>query len=169
MGNAVKNCQSCGMPIDKDPNKGGTNSNGSKSNKYCGFCFQNGKFTDEGITLKEKIEKNVQIAVSIMGIPEKQARRNAENLFPNLERWKCIKKQKVNKPNRKDALISQSLMLLGVIVLLFSSIYMVSHFNDAGRIVNVWLLSIIIGCCFVYSGFLTLILFYKRYDKKRLL
>ena len=169
MGNAVKNCQSCGMPIDKDPNKGGTNSNGSKSNKYCSFCFHNGKFTDEGITLKEKIEKNVQIAVSIMGIPEEQARRNAENLFPNLERWKYEKKQKVNKTNRKDKLISQSLVLLGVIVLLLSSIYMISHFNEDSYIVNAWLLFIIIGCCFVYSGFLTLILFYKKYDKKRLL
>jgi len=88
MENVVKICQSCGMAIDKDPNKGGTNSDGSKSEKYCSFCFQNGKFTDEGITLKEQIEKNVQIAVSKMGISEEQARKNAENLLPNLERWK---------------------------------------------------------------------------------
>jgi len=84
----MKVCQSCGMPLDKDPNKGGTNSDGSKSDKYCGFCFQNGKFTDEGITLKEKIEKNIQIAVSRLNIPENEARKMAENLLPNLERWK---------------------------------------------------------------------------------
>jgi hypothetical protein len=88
MENNVKICQSCGMPLDKDPNKGGTNLDGSKSDKYCSFCFQNGKFTDEGITLKEKIELNIQIAVSQMNMTESAAREMAENVLPNLERWK---------------------------------------------------------------------------------
>ena len=84
----VKICQSCGMPLDKDPNKGGTNLDGSKSDKYCSFCFQSGKFTDEGITLKEKIEMNIQIAVSQLNMTESEAREMAESLLPNLERWK---------------------------------------------------------------------------------
>ena len=88
MDNSIKICQSCGMPLDKDPNKGGTSLDGSISDKYCSFCFQNGTFTDEGITLKEKIEKNIHIAVSRMNIPESKAREMAENLLPNLERWK---------------------------------------------------------------------------------
>jgi hypothetical protein len=88
MDNQIKICQSCGMPLDKDPNKGGTNTDKSKSEKYCSFCYQDGKFTDEGITLKEKIEKNVQIAISISGIPEKSARQLAESTIPNLDRWK---------------------------------------------------------------------------------
>ncbi len=88
MENQIKICQSCGMPLDKDPNKGGTNTDKSKSEKYCSFCYQDGKFTDEGITLKEKIEKNVQIAISRMGIPEKSARQMAESTIPNLDRWK---------------------------------------------------------------------------------
>ena len=88
MENKVKICQSCGMPLDKDPNSGGTNFDGSKSDKYCSFCLQNGKFTDEGITLKEKIEQNIQIAVSRLNIPESKAREMAGNLLPNLERWK---------------------------------------------------------------------------------
>jgi len=81
-------CQSCGMPLDKDPNKGGTNADKSKSNKYCSFCYNDGKFTDEGISLGEKIEKNIQIATTRMNIPEKKAREMAENLLPKLERWK---------------------------------------------------------------------------------
>ena len=88
MENNVKICQSCGMPLDKDLNKGGTNSDGSKSDKYCSFCFQNGKFIDEGITLSEKIEKNIQIAVLRLNIPESEARKMAESSLPNLERWK---------------------------------------------------------------------------------
>jgi hypothetical protein len=81
-------CQSCGMPLDKDPNKGGTNADKSISDKYCSFCFKDGKFLDEGTTLQEKIEKNIQIAISRMNIPESKAREMAENLLPNLERWK---------------------------------------------------------------------------------
>ena len=94
MDSNVKICQSCGMPIDKDPNKGGTNSDGSKSEKYCSYCFQNGKFTDEGITFQEKIEENVRIILSRMGITEEQARNNAESLLSNLDRWKYVEKFK---------------------------------------------------------------------------
>lgn len=87
MVNQIKIWQSCGMPLDKDLNKGGTNTDKSKSDHYCSYCYQGGKFTDEGITLKEKIEKNIQIAVA-MGIPEDKARQMAETVLPNLERWK---------------------------------------------------------------------------------
>lgn len=41
-----KFCQSCGMPMDQDPEKGGTNADGSKSVKYCSYCYQSGSFKD---------------------------------------------------------------------------------------------------------------------------
>jgi len=62
-------CQSCGMPLDSDPNGGGTNADHSISTEYCSFCFSGGKFLDQGITLREKIEKNVQLAVTRINIP----------------------------------------------------------------------------------------------------
>ena len=37
-----KFCQSCGMPMKKDPEGGGTNADGSKSPDYCSYCFRNG-------------------------------------------------------------------------------------------------------------------------------
>ena len=37
-------CQSCGMPLSKDPKNGGTNKDGSKSDKYCSYCYKDGKF-----------------------------------------------------------------------------------------------------------------------------
>jgi len=43
-----KFCQSCGMPIEKDTNGGGTNSDGTKNLTYCSYCFQQGNFTWEG-------------------------------------------------------------------------------------------------------------------------
>ena len=41
-------CQCCGMPLSKDPNGGGTNSFGSKTNTYCSYCYQKGEFTFKG-------------------------------------------------------------------------------------------------------------------------
>ena len=49
-------CQSCGMPLSEESVMG-TNRNGRKNKFYCAFCFQNGEFVDQGITLNEKIEK----------------------------------------------------------------------------------------------------------------
>ena len=42
------------MPLDKDPDKGGTNADKSISDKYCSFCYKDGKFLDEGISLLGK-------------------------------------------------------------------------------------------------------------------
>lgn len=47
---AYKNCQSCGMPLKKSPNGGGTNADGSKSTMYCSYCYDSGKFTQPDIT-----------------------------------------------------------------------------------------------------------------------
>lgn len=43
-----KNCQSCGMPISQDPEHGGTNADGSKNEKYCSYCYDQGTFRYEG-------------------------------------------------------------------------------------------------------------------------
>jgi hypothetical protein len=74
------------MPLQKEEDFG-TNADGSKSEEYCFHCFQNGKFLDEGITLQEKIDKNVKFAVQ-MGMSEYEARKMASNVLPKLKRWK---------------------------------------------------------------------------------
>jgi hypothetical protein len=79
-------CQSCSMPLRTD-NDLGTNADGSKNKDYCHFCFKDGKFTDEGITMEQKIEKMVGMARQ-MNIPEDKARAMAENILPTLKRWK---------------------------------------------------------------------------------
>jgi hypothetical protein len=82
---AYKNCQSCGMPISKDPEKGATNLDGTKSNLYCSYCYQNGEFTFKG-TMKE-----MQIFC------KQKMRENGFSKFiawlftrgiPRLQRWK---------------------------------------------------------------------------------
>ena len=74
------------MPLKKEEDFG-TNADGSKSNEYCFHCFQSGRFLDEGITLQEKIDKNVRFAAQ-MGMPEAEARQMASNVLPKLKRWK---------------------------------------------------------------------------------
>jgi hypothetical protein len=74
------------MPLQKEEDCG-TDSSGSKCEMYCFHCFQKGKFLDEGITLEEKINKNVKFAVQ-MGMSEHEARKMASSVLPKLERWK---------------------------------------------------------------------------------
>ena len=89
-------CQSCGMPLENEEDFG-TNSNGSKSEEYCLHCFQYGKFLDEGITLKEKIDKNVKFAVQ-MGMSESEARKLASQVLPKLRRWRKHRGTMTEKP-----------------------------------------------------------------------
>lgn len=79
-------CQSCGMPFQKDTDYG-MEKDGSRSKDYCFHCYQGGKFLDEGITLAEKIEKNVKFGVQ-MGMPEEMARHMCETILPTLNRWR---------------------------------------------------------------------------------
>ena len=74
--------------------------------------------------------------------------------------------QRVSKTNRKNSLVSLTLMFLGVIVLLFSVIYMISHFEKADSIINIWMLFMIIGCSFVFWSFFIRVLFNKEPEKK---
>ena len=37
-------CQSCGFPLKKDKNGGGTEKDSSISNKYCSMCYKDGLF-----------------------------------------------------------------------------------------------------------------------------
>lgn len=81
-------CQSCGMPLEKDPRKGGTESNGSKSKTYCSYCYVNGKFTFEG---------NLEEYKTFMkGLLQKQGLSQLKIRFflytlSRLDRWKASK------------------------------------------------------------------------------
>jgi len=82
-------CQSCGMPMQKDEHFG-TNADNTKNGDYCNFCFKDGAFTDEGITMDQKIDKLVNIAVTQMNISEDKARARANEIIPTLKRWRKV-------------------------------------------------------------------------------
>ena len=51
-------CQSCGYPMKKDKKGGGSNADGSISEKSCFMCYENGKFLNPPeIDTAEKFQK----------------------------------------------------------------------------------------------------------------
>ncbi len=87
MSKTYKFCQSCSMPKAKDPEGGGTEADGRKSEKYCSYCYQNGVFSMAEIDSPQKMQE-----MCIVKMRENGMGRIASWLFtrniPNLERWK---------------------------------------------------------------------------------
>lgn len=81
-------CQSCGMPLNNDKNKG-TKKNGSLSEKFCNYCYKDGEYTAPDISLDEMIE------ISAKGWSDQdpntsyeEAKTQMKQFLPHLERWK---------------------------------------------------------------------------------
>jgi Putative zinc ribbon domain len=81
-----KNCQSCGMPMKRDPQRGGTEADGSKSTMYCSYCYQSGKFTQPSLSMDE-MKVLVKGKLKEMKIPGILAGIFTRNI-PKLARWK---------------------------------------------------------------------------------
>jgi len=65
----------------------GTDSDEEINKDYCTHCFQNGKFTNPNISLKEQIEKSTAM-VEKMGWSEEKAHHMEEATIPRLKRWR---------------------------------------------------------------------------------
>ncbi len=81
-------CQSCGMPKTQDPGHGGTEADGTKSDKYCSYCYKDGNF---------HLVKEVNTAEKMQKMCIKMMKKNGMNGIlawlltrgiPRLERWK---------------------------------------------------------------------------------
>ena len=76
-------CQCCGMPLTEDVMS--KNSDGSINNKYCKWCYVDGKYTYNDmntlidVCVKHMVNEN---------FTEEQARAYMKELLPNLEYWK---------------------------------------------------------------------------------
>lgn len=78
-------CQSCGMPLSKDPKGGGTEADGAKSSEFCSHCYVAGRFTDPTMTVDQMVEL-VTGKLKEMHIPGFLARRFTKDI-PSLKRW----------------------------------------------------------------------------------
>jgi hypothetical protein len=83
-----KYCQSCGMPMNAAYAEFGTNSDGSKSEDFCKYCYEDGKYT-KNCTMEEMIELCApHMASDDSGMSEDEARKMMGEFFPSLKRWK---------------------------------------------------------------------------------
>ena len=78
-------CQSCGMPMDKDPHGGGTEADGSKSARFCSICYEGGAFRHPDVTVAE-FQAYCVDALAGKGMPRFMAWAVTRGI-PKLDRW----------------------------------------------------------------------------------
>lgn len=92
LGRPIGQCQSCGMILIKNSDKG-TEGDGRKSEEYCAFCYQQGRFVQD-LTIEELIEHNLQDLdrwnqETGLHLTEQEARAELQKFLPTLKRWKA--------------------------------------------------------------------------------
>lgn len=78
-------CQSCGMPLNKDPKGGGLEKDGSHSTKYCSLCYDDGAFLQPDIKMTS-MQHLVMHALQHKGWP-KPITWLATRGISRLDRW----------------------------------------------------------------------------------
>jgi uncharacterized Zn finger protein (UPF0148 family) len=75
----MKNCASCGMPLDQ-------NSKSKHSEVYCIYCQdqKTGRLT----SYKKVRKTTIDATVRYMGKTKEEATKMADEILPNLPRWK---------------------------------------------------------------------------------
>ena len=86
-----KFCQSCCMPLNlHGEDVRGTEADGSKSTKYCSYCYENGAFIEPNITFDEMLVRGKEAISNGQG--NKIVKFFMKTFYPmqlkGLERWK---------------------------------------------------------------------------------
>ena len=84
-------CQSCGMVLTRDEERG-TEADGSRSETYCVYCYQQGRFLQD-VTMEEMAEHNLQFLAEWnrangLDLDEAEARAGLLAFLPTLKRWR---------------------------------------------------------------------------------
>ncbi len=82
-----KFCQSCGMPMKQDPRGGGTEVDGTKTDLYCSYCYQDGAFAAPEIDSAQKMQALARNILHKNGMGKIASWLMTRNI-PNLKRWK---------------------------------------------------------------------------------
>lgn len=81
----MSNCQSCGMPMKKDPQGGGSNADGSRNAEYCSSCYTGGAFIQPDFTAQEMQQFCVE-KMKECGVPRPLGWLFTRGI-PRLKRW----------------------------------------------------------------------------------
>lgn len=78
-------CQSCTMPMTSEEVKG-TEKDGTISQEYCIYCYQDGEFTHPKISFVQ-MENFIKVKMKELHIPEDLIQKSLY-VLPHLKRWK---------------------------------------------------------------------------------
>ena len=82
----ANHCESCGMPLSRDPEGGGSEADGSRSRRYCSICYADGAFRHPDVTAAE-FQAHCKTALQDKGMPGIMAWIFTRGI-PNLPRWR---------------------------------------------------------------------------------
>lgn len=94
-------CQSCGMALTRDEERG-TEADGSRSETYCVYCYQQGQFLQD-VTMEEMAEHNLQFLAEWnrangLDLDEAEARAGLLAFLPTLKRWRRGETERASEP-----------------------------------------------------------------------
>lgn len=81
-----KQCQSCGMPLQKGKHAG-TEKNGEPCKMYCSMCYNNGSFISPNMTIDE-MKKILDETIGKEGLRGKLIAWLGKMQLKTLKRWK---------------------------------------------------------------------------------
>ncbi|MDD3977731.1 MAG: zinc ribbon domain-containing protein [Methanomicrobium sp.] len=85
-GREIPSCESCGMPM-KEESEFGTENDGSKSTRYCTYCYQEGEFTEPELSKEEAVSKYAPMMAEHLKMPLDKAKVMVESYLTTLPRW----------------------------------------------------------------------------------
>lgn len=87
-------CQSCGMSIEQDKDKG-TNADNSLSMEYCAYCYKDGDFANE-LTLEQYVEIGLDYSPEYQAAEteteKEKIKAQTKAYLSTLKRWKVLDK-----------------------------------------------------------------------------
>ena len=78
-------CQSCGMPMRRDPEGGGREADGTRNDHYCSLCYRDGDFIQPEMDVRQMQDLCID-KLREEHIPRPLGWLMTRNL-PRLERW----------------------------------------------------------------------------------
>ena len=83
---AARACQSCGMPMKRDLQGGGSEVDGTRSLRFCSHCYADGKYTQPELTV-EQMQLLVRGRLEEFGVPHLLSGLFTRTI-PKLARWR---------------------------------------------------------------------------------
>lgn len=87
-------CQCCSMPIP-DPGIHGKGHDGTINGDYCKYCYEDGDFTAQGVTMDEFIEATADMEAQALSTSREEAVSLMGTLLPHLKRWREVQTNEV--------------------------------------------------------------------------